>query len=796
VRAQARHRCGRVAVLAAAIVWLTAGAGRAAAQDTTGMGSVAGTLRDAAGQVLAATPVCLQGTTSCSDTDGAGRFRFADVRGGTYRLEILPPGRLPVVSDPIDVRPGVESSIELVVPQENGVSQSVTVSAPELSMPPAVKTSAYLVSTASLLKSAAALQDVSRYVQSLPGVVIGTNDFRNDIIVRGGSPLENLFVVDNVEIPNINTFANFASAGGTVSILDAQLLQDVTFLTGGYPAPYGNRTSSVLQVTQREGSRDEFRGWATLGFAGAGAIAEGPIASDKGSWVVSARRSFLDLFTDDVGIGGVPVLYTLNAKAVYDLSPRDRVWAVNVSAVDDIRLGLNDDTELDDALANFDIRYEGARSATGFNWQRLLGTRGVGLLGVTHSEARVRQQVKDLVRDSVPPPDVPPEALIETSPIVYAEDSREGETTVKYDLTLHLPGVDTVQAGASVKTSGLRYDVDSPYGNDTPYSPEPGVDPLQLSSTFRAFQASAYAQFTANLAPRVALTAGGRFDHYDVLGQSRFSPRVGASVALSDELSWRFSAGQYYQAPAFLFVSSFPEHRALLPWRADHLVTGLVWSPSPGLRLSAEAYRKTYRDYPVAAELPSVSLANIGDTFDVREILFRLTSAGEGVAEGVELFAEQRLTRRLYGQANVSFSRTRHAGLDGVRRPGSFDYPFVFNVTGGYRMSDTWEASARAAFLSGRPYTPYDETVSETQRRGVYDLSRVNALRAPDYVRLDLRADRRFTVGNQVVNVFFGVQNVTNRRNVAGYQWNRRTNGVQVSQQQGVFPILGFDWRF
>jgi outer membrane receptor for ferrienterochelin and colicin len=294
----------------------------------------------------------------------------------------------------------------------------------------------------------------------------------------------------------------------------------------------------------------------------------------------------------------------------------------------------------------------------------------------------------------------------------------------------------------------------------------------------------------------VALTAGGRFDHYDVLGQSRFSPRVGASVALSDELSWRFSAGQYYQAPAFLFVSSFPEHRALLPWRADHLVTGLVWSPSPGLRLSAEAYRKTYRDYPVAAELPSVSLANIGDTFDVREILFRLTSAGEGVAEGVELFAEQRLTRRLYGQANVSFSRTRHAGLDGVRRPGSFDYPFVFNVTGGYRMSDTWEASARAAFLSGRPYTPYDETVSETQRRGVYDLSRVNALRAPDYVRLDLRADRRFTVGNQVVNVFFGVQNVTNRRNVAGYQWNRRTNGVQVSQQQGVFPILGFDWRF
>ena len=194
--------------------------------------------------------------------------------------------------------------------------------APAFQAPEEVKNSGFLVQPREILKSAGALQDVSRYVQGLPGVAIGTNDFRNDIIVRGGSPLENLFVVDNVEIPNINTFANFASAGGTVSLLDAELLQDVTFLTGGYPAPYINRTSSVLQVTQREGSRQAFGGWATLGFAGAGVILEGPINGGKGSWVVSARRSFLDLFTDDVGFGGVPVLYTINAKAVYDLTPQ------------------------------------------------------------------------------------------------------------------------------------------------------------------------------------------------------------------------------------------------------------------------------------------------------------------------------------------------------------------------------------------------------------------------------------------------------------------------------------------
>jgi len=123
---------------------------------------------------------------------------------------------------------------------------------------------------------------------------------------------------------------------------------DVTFLTGGYPAPFTNRVSSVLQVAQREGSRESFRGQATLGFAGAGTILEGPIDDGRGSWVLSLRRSFLDVFTDDIGVGGVPVLYTFNGKAGYDGSARARLWVVNISGVDRIRLGLTDETDLDD----------------------------------------------------------------------------------------------------------------------------------------------------------------------------------------------------------------------------------------------------------------------------------------------------------------------------------------------------------------------------------------------------------------------------------------------------------------
>jgi hypothetical protein len=768
----------------------------AAAQDTTGVGAIGGVVVDAAGQPAAGVRVCALDTASCATSDARGVFRIGELRAGAYRLEILPRDGLPFISDQVDVRAGLDGTVQITLPAGADFQQAITVTAPAFQAPPAVKNSGFLVAPREILKSAAALQDVSRYVQGLPGVVIGTNDFRNDIIVRGGSPLENLFVVDNVEIPNINAFANFASAGGTVSLLDAELLQDITFLTGGYPAPFINRTSSVLQVTQREGSRQDFRGWATLGFAGAGAILEGPINAGKGSWVVSARRSFLDLFTQDIGIGGVPVVYTLNAKAVYDLTPRDRIWLVNISGVDEIRLGLNESTDLEEEIANFDIRYDGWRSATGFNWQRTFGTQGVGLLGITHSEAKVGQQVKDLVAQGVPPPDVPPEAVIAASPVVYYEDSREGETTVKYDLTMHVPLLDTVQAGGSFKTFRIDYRVDSPFGNDTPYSPVAGVDPFSLDTQFRSYQTGAYLQASKQVAARVNLTLGGRFDHYDILSEARFSPRAGASVRLTDTLSWNSSAGSYYQQPAFLFVSAFPQNASLVPWRADHYVTGVAWSPEASLRVTAEAYRKNYTDYPVASDLPSVTLANIGDTFAVREILFPLTSAGEGYSGGLEVFVEKRLSSKLYGQGNLSLSRTRHAGLDRVPRPGSFDYPIVFNLLGGYRLSPAWEISARISFLSGRPFTPYDQAVSTTQRRGVYDLTRVNGERAPDYGRVDLRVDRTFTVSGQPVNVFFGVQNVTNRRNFASYNWNRRTNTQQFGEQQGIFPILGLDWRF
>jgi len=767
------------------------------AQDTAGLGVVTGLVANADGQPALAVTVCVVGTTRCALTGEDGRFRLTEIRPGLQVLEITPPGLPRYEGAVVEVRAGLESVVRIDLPRFAGVDEVITVRASSFAAPEEIKSSAFVIDPEEISSGAGTLQDVSRYLQQLPGVVLGTNDFRNDIIVRGGSPLENLFIVDNIEIPNINAFANFTSAGGTVSVLDANLIDDVTFLTGGYPAPYINRVSSVLQIAQREGDRERVAGRATFGFAGAGGIVEGPLGGGRGSWVVSARRSVLDLVTDDIGgAGGVPVLYTFNGKAVYDVSPFDRVWAANITGVDRVRLGLSETSDLDGGLSEFDIRYEGWRSATGFNWQRIFGERGVGLLGVSHSVATLDSTVKDLFKNGAPPPDQPVDDTIAAGPVVFRDDSTERETTFKYDLTTYLPRFGKVQAGGSFKIFQLRYDTASPLGNDSPYSPEPDLDPFAIERGFTAYQTGAYVQTTGSLTSRLNVTLGGRFDHYQYIDAARFSPRAGASFAVTDAISLRASYGRYYQQPFFPFLAVFPENRALAPIQADHYVAGLAWQIDGQTRMLVEVYRKNYDDYPVSTTIPELSLANIGDTFNVRDVLFPMSSDGVGHAQGVEISVERKPGGRWYGQANLAFARARHAGLDGVLRPGSFDSPVVANADGGWRIDDRWQVSARFSFLSGRPYTPFDLALSMAQRRGIYDLDRVNGERAPAYARLDLRVERRFTVGGRSLVIFGGVQNVTNRENVAQYTWNRRTNDARTQTQIGIFPIVGFDWQF
>ncbi|MBK7927375.1 MAG: carboxypeptidase regulatory-like domain-containing protein [Bryobacterales bacterium] len=225
------------------------------AQDTAGVGAVEGVVSDAAGASAAGVEVCVADTGRCAQTGADGKFRIADLRPGSYVLALKSAGAAATSNAAVEVRAGLTAQVELKMAQLEAQRESVTVTASVFVEPEEIKSSSFLVTNEEVFKTAGALQDVSRYIQTLPGVVIGSDDFRNDIIVRGGSPLENLFIVDNVEIPNINAFANFASAGGTVGILDAALIQDTTF-------PHRRLSSALHQPHIERIAGDATRGQA------------------------------------------------------------------------------------------------------------------------------------------------------------------------------------------------------------------------------------------------------------------------------------------------------------------------------------------------------------------------------------------------------------------------------------------------------------------------------------------------------------------------------------------------------
>ena len=458
-------------------------------------------------------------------------------------------------------------------------------------------------------------------------------------------------------------------------------------------------------MAQRERNRDKFHARATFAYAGAGGVLEGPWAGGKGSWIVSARRSFLDFFTEDTGAGGVPVYYSLTGKAVRDFGDFDRIWVTSITGIDEIRLGLSEKTEPGDSLGAFDIRYAGRRNATGINWQRIFGTRGVGLLGLTHSSATVDSTVKDLVRNGLINPALSVDQALAEGALTFRQDSTENETTIKYDLTLHAGRAGEYRLGGAQKLFANDYVTLSPLGYDGPFAAEPDLNPIDLRERFNAGQSSVYLQGTHQLGQRIRFTVGGRFDRYAHFGSShsRISPRAGVSIALAEDLSWNASWGIYHQIPLYLFLAAYPENRQLVPARSEHWVSGLAWTPTRSLRLTLEAYSKHYKDYWVATQFPTVSLANVGDTFDVRDILYPMTSAGRGRASGFELFAEKEFARKWFGQINLAYSRARHAGLDGKLRPAAFDRPFVFNAVGGRRIRRKWEVAFRTAYLTGRP---------------------------------------------------------------------------------------------
>jgi len=658
---------------------------------------------------------------------------------------------------------------------------------------------AFHASAEDISASAGTYGDFSRYLQLFPGVVFNTDE-SNDILVRGGNPIENLYLVDGIEVPNINHIATEASTGGLVSMIDTSSLENVDLRTGGYDASYEERLSSVVDIRTLgapKGPHTEM----DAGFVGAGGLTDLPL-SGSGSMLVSAHRSLLNLFTKDIGLNGVPIYTNALISVHRKLTSSDEISVLALGGVDSIDI---QPASIDPAETNtIQTQYSGWRETSGVRWQHTFSNHNFGNMTLSDSEQHETIDQQDQYFNHSSGLSNPRNPVLTP---VYSELTHDGTTNLRYDDYHDIGSKMTVIVGGALHSYRVDYDVAQPQGEQSPLSANPThSDATSFAPNFMSLERGGYAEATLHITDRWSLSGGGRSESFQFGGHNAVTPRLSSTLLLSPHIGVHASFGEYAQMPPFVYLTSWPQNYGLEPIHARHIVAGFDVSDGKSNKMGLEIYQKNYHNYPVSTEYPTLSLANMVDTLGQQFLWIPLTSQGTGVTRGAELFGQAHLGSHFAGQANIAYARAEFAASDGILRPGNFDYPIVVNCAGTYRSGKRYEASWRYEYSTGRPYTPFVLSASAAQGRPIYELSQINALRGPAYSRLDGQVDRTFFLGSHRLIAYAGLENILNHQNLLGYYWLPRygvklcesnpEHCVEPQYQMSRFPNFGLRYAF
>ncbi|MBM4157717.1 MAG: TonB-dependent receptor [Ignavibacteria bacterium] len=727
-------------------------------------------------QPLEGVTVKLKKTDIKTGSDANGFFTLSDISDGTYSVEFSLLGYIPLIIDNVIVSRGRPADI--YAQMELSQTEEIVVTAERFVKPMDLTTSVNSLQYEEIRRTPGGFEDIGRVIQTLPGISF-VNDGRNDLIVRGGSPAENLFLVDNSYVPNINHFGSQGATGGPVSIINLEFVRDINFLTGGFSSRYGDKLSSVLEINQREGNRNRFMGNINLSATGFGAVFEGPIDKNKnGSYLISARRSYLDIVFNAAGFGFIPEYTSFQLKAVYDISKNNSITANIVGNIDKVR--FNNDTqekieENENILTNNQWGY-----VSSIQLKSLLSSKSYSLLNLTRTYTNFFYSGRDINFNEI-----------------FKNQSKEGETTLKYEF-FYLPSRNTqLEFGAGGKIINFQNEIKSASDTLFTYDPSTGsryiIPPVSLDDDNNAIKGFAYTQFTYRFFNRLKISFGLRWDYFNFIQTKNYiSPRTSLSFLLMQNFSLNLSYGIFYQSPSYLWLISNPSNKNLKNIRADHYVAGLEYIPREDLKITFEAYYKDYSNYPVSELRPYFILANNGGNF-LRPQDFPLEpliSAGSGYSRGIEFFLQKSLTERLYGTVNISLFDARYKSLDGTERRSDFDNRYLITINGGYRLGRNWEFSSKIRFYGGRPYTPINPT------DGTQDITQYNSARLPDYFAIDIRAEKRWNFSKWTLVTYIDIQNITGRKNITGYEWNKFKNKIEANESIGILPTIGINAMF
>lgn len=710
-------------------------------------------------------------------SDQNGNFEFKEVPYGTYQVKMSCIGYETIVKTDVVVLSSRPANVIGEMLLSNITIGEIEVEAKYFQKATDVSTSIYNLDFEEVRRAPGAVEDISRMVQILPGVS-PANDQRNDLIVRGGSPAENLVTIDGVEIPNINHYPTQGSTSGPIGMINVKFINNVDFSTGGFSARYGDKLSSVMQISFREGYRKKFLGDINLSTAGFGGVFEGPLFTKKGSFLVSVRKSYLNLIKGAIRLAAVPDYWDFNTKGVYDFNKNTKLTFVGVGGIDKISFEgeaseISDDNPYGKAKGNQE------QFTAGFNLKNLF-KKGYVQTVLANSTGYTDIENHDLRTDAMK----------------FYYNSFETDYNIKSEVFYQLNSTNNLIFGGGARYVRFRYK--NFFNADTTALGYP-IPEINVNSEDKFYKGSAYAQYTLKLfSNRLIMNAGARYDYFSGINNSNaISPRFGLSYSILPTTTIGASTGIYYQSPEYIWILADPKNKNLEYMKANHYIVGIEHLFASDLRVSVEGYYKDYNNYPVSVLVPTYVLIS-GGTENGPNLLFgEAVSAGYGFTRGIDVSIHKKLTGNgFYGMLNYSLAESKITGLEGGERPGSFDYRHNFTIIAGYQIADDWLVGLKFRYTTGRPYTPIDVEASTMAGREVADYDNFNGARYKDYNRLDLRVDKKWNFKHLSIVSYIELQNVFNTENVYQYFWNEYKNEPATIYQWAFLPVGGFSIQF
>ncbi len=720
---------------------------------------------------------------------------------GNFKLEKIPIGRVSVKVSYVGYNDKYFSNLELtagkqltltVELQEKVIQMgSVVVTAKEdkiRSSNEFASVSARTFSIEEARRYAGSLGDPSRMAQNYAGV-IGADDSRNDIIIRGNTPMGLLWRLEGINIPNPNHFGASGTTGGPVTILNNNLLSNSDFLTGAFPAEYGNALSGVFDLKMRNGNDEKYEFVGQIGFNGFELGAEGPFAKGKdASFLINYRYSTLAVL-NAIGLNtlagsSVPQYQDLTFK-FYVPTKTTGIWTLfGIGGLSYIRLW---DSEKDKSESSYgllgtdtdfgsDMGVVGLSNVYYFNKKSLLKT------SVSVSGTRATTAIDSLKNNN------------RTKTQFYRSSNAEATISFSADFTHKLSSKDFFNAGIIIDRDNVNF-IDSVHRFDE-------NDFFKLTDTKGTTELyQGYFQWKHRFSNTLFVNGGLHYQRLALNNSSSLEPRFGIEWQTGAHIfSFGYGLLSQTQPKIIYFVrTELPDGKIAETNRnlgftfSNQFVLGYQYLIGNQIRIKTEAYYQALRNAPVDKGNPDYSLLNEGAYFYIQQI-DSLRNLGSGRNYGLELTFEKFLSDNYYLLATASLFRSFYKGYNGIEHPTVFDNRYVFNLLGGYEYNVSENSKIkidlRGVYAGGRPYTPIDAAASQLENKAVYIYSEANSQKHPDYFRIDLKISYRVNIGSTDQEWALEIQNLTDHRNVFQQVWDPTHNRIKVDYQQGFFPMF------